>query len=109
LPLPLVVPALCKRQNQNSPANGLQQDEPSTEGVPEMSKLRIEKGASRVRRVALKTTIDGTVADDMELMCRWSENDTSYIVNYLLRFALSQSEDFQEYKQSLPVGAEDGK
>ena len=74
-----------------------------------MSKLRIEKGASRVRRVALKTTIDGTVADDMELMCRWSENDTSYIVNYLLRFALSQSEDFQEYKQSLPVGAEDGK
>jgi hypothetical protein len=26
-----------------------------------MGKLRIEKGASRVRRVPLKTTIDGTV------------------------------------------------
>jgi hypothetical protein len=74
-----------------------------------MSKLKIEKGASRVRRVALKATIDGAVADDVELMCRWSENDTSYIVNHLLRFALSQSEDFQEYKQSLPAGAEDGK
>jgi hypothetical protein len=65
-----------------------------------MSKLKIEKGASRVRRVALKTTIDGAVADDVELMCQWSENETSYVVNQLLRFALEQSEDFQEYKQS---------
>lgn len=66
-----------------------------------MSKLKIEKGASRVRRVPLKTTIDGTIADDIELMCKRSENETSYVVNHLLRFALSQSEDFQEYKQSL--------
>ena len=66
-----------------------------------MSKLKIDKGASRVRRVPLKATIDGTVWDDVELMCQWSENDTSYVVNQLLRFALSQSEDFQEYKQSV--------
>jgi hypothetical protein len=65
-----------------------------------MSKLKIEKGASRIRRVALKTTIDGAVADDVELMCQWSENETSYVVNQLLRFALEQSEDFQEYKQT---------
>jgi hypothetical protein len=70
-----------------------------------MSKLRIEKGASRVRRVALKTTIDGSVSDDVELMCKWSENDTSYVVNHLLRFALSQSEDFQQHKQSLETDA----
>lgn len=65
-----------------------------------MSKLKIEKGASRIRRVPLKTTIDGAVADDIELMCQWSENETSYVVNQLLRFALEQSEDFQEYRQS---------
>lgn len=70
-----------------------------------MSKLRIEKGASRIRRVPLKTTIDGTVADDVELMCKWSENDTSYVINLLLRFALSQSEDFQQHKQSLESGS----
>lgn len=70
-----------------------------------MSKLKIEKGASRVRRVPLKTTIDGTVADDLELLCKWSENDTSYVVNFLLRFALSQSEDFQRHKQSLETGS----
>jgi hypothetical protein len=65
-----------------------------------MSKLKIERGASRVRRVALKTTIDGTVADDLELMCEWSANETSYIVTELLRFALAQSDEFQAYKQS---------
>lgn len=66
-----------------------------------MSKLKIDKGASRIRRVPLKTTIDGTVADDIELMCQWSENETSYVVNHLLRFALSQSADFQRHKESL--------
>ena len=66
-----------------------------------MSKLKIDRGASRIRRVPLKTTIDGTVADDIELMCQWSENETSYVVNHLLRFALSQSEGFQKHKDSL--------
>ena len=63
-----------------------------------MSKLKIEKGASKVRRAPLKATIDGAVADDLELMCEWSENDTSYLVNLLLGFAIAQSEDFQRYK-----------
>ena len=70
-----------------------------------MTKLRVEKGASRIRRVALKTTIDGSVADEVELMCEWSQNETSYIVNHLLRFALSQSDDFQAYKKTLSEGA----
>ncbi len=70
-----------------------------------MTKLRIEKGASRIRRVPLKTTIDGTVADEIELMCKWSENDTSYVVNQLLRFALSQSEEFQQHKQSVETAS----
>jgi len=32
------------------------------------------------------------------LMCEWSENDSSYLVNLLLGFAIAQSEDFQKYK-----------
>jgi hypothetical protein len=72
-----------------------------------MSKLKIDKGASRIRRVPLKTTIDGTVWDDIELMCQWSENETSYIVNHLLRFALSQSGDFQKHKESLAAKLSD--
>jgi hypothetical protein len=76
-----------------------------------MSKLKIEKGASKVRRAPLKATIDGIVADDLELMCEWSENDSSYLVNLLLGFAIGQSEEFQKYKAErlatpLPVRTE---
>lgn len=63
-----------------------------------MSKLKIEKGASKIRRTPLKVTINGKVADDLELMCAWSENDLSYLVNALLEYALGQSEEFQRYK-----------
>ncbi|MHB1958327.1 MAG: hypothetical protein ACYCO5_04775 [Acidobacteriaceae bacterium] len=72
-----------------------------------MTKLKIDKGASKVRRVPLKTTIDGTVADDLALMARWSENELSYLVNHLLRFALNQTQEFQQYKQSLGNNAEE--
>jgi len=67
-----------------------------------MSKLKIDKGASKVRRAPLKVTIDGSVSDDLELMCEWSENDSSYLVNLLLGFAIAQSEDFQKYKAERP-------
>lgn len=63
-----------------------------------MSKLKIEHGASKVNWVLLKTNIDESIANEIDLMCQWSENDRKYIVNELLRFALSQSEEFQKYK-----------
>lgn len=68
-----------------------------------MGKLKIEKGASKVRRAPLKVTIDGVVEDDLGLMSEWSENDLSYLVNHLLKFALAQSEDFQKYKEEREV------
>ena len=69
-----------------------------------MSKLKVEKGASRVRRAPLKATIDGTVADDLALMCEWSDNEVSYLVNLLLGFAIAQSEEFQKYKANRSSG-----
>jgi hypothetical protein len=63
-----------------------------------MSKLKIEYGASKVNWVLLKTNIDESIANELDLMCEWSENDRKYIVNELLRFALTQSEEFQKYK-----------
>jgi hypothetical protein len=74
----------------------------TAKGEQEMSKLKIEKAASKVRRAPLKVTIDGSVADDLELMCEWSENDSSYLVNLLLGFAIAQSDDFQRYKADRP-------
>jgi len=74
-----------------------------------MNKLKIEKGASKVRRAPLKVTIDGTVADDLELMCQWSENESSYLVNLLLGFAIAQSEEFQKYKAEQATVAPSGR
>jgi hypothetical protein len=66
-----------------------------------MSKLKIEHGASRVNLVLLKTNIEETIAQDIDLMATWSDNDRRYIVNELLRFALTHEEDFQKYKASV--------
>ena len=70
-----------------------------------MSKLKLEHGVSRIRRAKLQSSIDQTVADDIELLAQWSNNETNYIVNELLRFALTQDEDFQKYKASSAANA----
>lgn len=75
-----------------------------------MSKFKIEHGASRINLVLLKTNIEDTISQDLDLLATWSDNDRKYLVNELLRFALTQEEDFQKYKASLtanparPVG-----
>ena len=65
-----------------------------------MSKLKLEHGISRIRRAKLQSSIDQTVADDIELLAEWSNNETNYVINELLRFALMQEEEFQKYKAS---------
>ncbi|PYX59142.1 MAG: hypothetical protein DMG76_06690 [Acidobacteria bacterium] len=66
-----------------------------------MGKFKIEKGASRIGRVKLQATIEESIAADLSLMCDWSNNDKNYVVNELLRFAVSEDKEFQAYKQSL--------
>ena len=65
-----------------------------------MSKLKLEHGVSRIRRAKLQSSIDQTVADDIESLAEWSNNEANYVINELLRFALTQEEDFQKYKAS---------
>jgi hypothetical protein len=64
-----------------------------------MSKLKIEHGASKVNWVPLKVNIEEPIVNEIDLMCRWSQNERKYIVNELLRFALNQSQEFQKYKE----------
>jgi Trp operon repressor len=66
-----------------------------------MSKFKIEHGASKVNLVLLKTNIEDTISQDIDLLSTWSNNDRKYIVNELLRFALTQEEDFLKYKAGL--------
>jgi hypothetical protein len=66
-----------------------------------MSRLKLIHGVSRIRRAKLQSSIDQTVADDIELLAQWSNNETNYVINELLRFALIQEEDFQKYKTTV--------
>jgi hypothetical protein len=71
-----------------------------------MSKFKIEKGVSRINRVKLQASIEEPVAAELTLMCEWSNNDRNYVVNQLLRFALSQDNEFQAYKESAALSDE---
>ena len=71
-----------------------------------MSKFKIEKGVSRITRVKLQASVEESIAADLALMGEWSNNDKNYIVNELLRFALSEDSEFQAYKES--VGSQAG-
>src|SRR5712691_9765421 len=66
-----------------------------------MSEFKIEKGLGRINRVKLQASIEEPVAAELALMCEWSNNDRNYVVNELLRFALSQDGEFQAYKESV--------
>lgn len=63
-----------------------------------MSKLKIEHGVSRIKRAKLQASIEHSVLNDIELFAEWSNNESNYIVTELLRFALTQDEDFQKFK-----------
>jgi len=70
-----------------------------------MSKFKIEHGASKINLVLLKTNIEDTISNDIDLLTTWSNNDRKYIVSELLRFALTQEEDFLKHKASLTATA----
>ena len=55
-----------------------------------MNKFKIQKGVSRINRVKLQASIEESVGAELALMCEWSNNDRNYVVNELLRFALSR-------------------
>ena len=70
-----------------------------------MSKFKIDHSASRIRQAKIQASIDQSIADDIQLMAEWSNNEPKYIINQLLRFALAQEEDFQKYKAGSTASA----
>jgi hypothetical protein len=71
-----------------------------------VGKFKIEHRASRINLILLKTSIEETIAQDIDLMASWSDNDRKYIVNELLRFALTQEEDFLKYKANIAANSQ---
>ena len=70
-----------------------------------MGRFQIDHSATRIRQAKIQASIDQSIADDIQLMAEWSDNEPKYIVNQLLRFALTQENDFQKYKAGSTASA----
>jgi hypothetical protein len=68
-----------------------------------MTRLKIVRNNRDERRQLLQAKLSTSLIDDINLMCKWSGNEKSYVIGELLRYALAMEPDFQAYKQSLPM------
>jgi len=66
-----------------------------------MARFKINRNINKEEKQLLQTKLESSLVEDVNLLCKWSGNDKNYVVAELLRFALSQENDFQEYKQSV--------
>ena len=66
-----------------------------------MARFKINRNINKEEKQLLQTKLESSLIDDVNLLCQWSGNDKGYVVAELLRFALNQENDFQEYKQSI--------
>ena len=66
-----------------------------------MTRLKIVRNNRDERRQLLQAKLSTALVEDINLMCKWSGNEKSYVIAELLRYALAMEPDFQAYKQSL--------
>ena len=76
-----------------------------------MARFKIMRNNTNSDRKLLQARIETALVEDVNLIVKWSNRDKNEIVAELLKYALSQEEDFQAYKQSVnhPTIADIGK
>ena len=73
-----------------------------------MARFKINRNTSKEEKQVLQVKLDTSLVEEVNLLCKWSGNEKSYVVAELLRYALSQETDFQEYRQALPKQPSNG-
>ena len=66
-----------------------------------MARFKIIRNNTNADRKLLQARIETALVEDVNLIVKWSNRDKNEIVAELLRYALSQEEDFQTYKRSI--------
>lgn len=66
-----------------------------------MARFKIIRNNSNTDRKLLQARIETALVEDVNLIVKWSNRDKNEIVAELLKYALSQEEDFQAYKRSV--------
>ncbi len=66
-----------------------------------MGRFKISRNNTKEQKQLLQAKLETSLVEDVNLLCRWSGNEKNYVIAELLRYALSQESEFQEYKKSL--------
>ena len=66
-----------------------------------MARFKINRNNANTDRKLLQARIETALVEDVNLIVKWSNRDKNEIVAELLKYALSQEEDFQAYKRSV--------
>jgi hypothetical protein len=66
-----------------------------------MARFKISRNNTNTDRKLLQARIETALVEDVNLIVKWSNRDKNEIVAELLKYALSQEEDFQAYKRSV--------
>ncbi len=66
-----------------------------------MGRFRINRNNTKEQKQLLQAKLETSLVEDVNLLCKWSGNEKNYVIAELLRYALSQESEFQEYKKSL--------
>ena len=66
-----------------------------------MARFKIMRNNTNSDRKLLQARIETALVEDVNLIAKWSNRDKNEIVAELLKYALSQEEDFQAYKRSV--------
>jgi hypothetical protein len=66
-----------------------------------MTRLKISRNNREERKQLLQAKLSTSLIEDINLICKWSGNEKSYVIGELLQYALSMEPDFQAYKQLL--------
>lgn len=70
-----------------------------------MTRFKIVRNNTKEKKQLLQAKLDASLVEEVNLLCKWSGNEKNFVIAELLRYALSQENDFQEYKQSLVQAA----
>ena len=66
-----------------------------------MARFKINRNNNKEEKQLLQAKLDASLVEEVNLLCKWSGNEKNYVIAELLRYALSQESDFQEYRQTL--------
>ena len=69
-----------------------------------MGRFKITRNNTKEQKQLLQAKLETSLVEDVNLLCKWSGNEKNFVIAELLRYALGQESEFQEYKKSLRDG-----